>query len=357
MFNNTDNSYVTTCFKYPRYLCHLPFVVNRFLGIPYAQPPVKNLRFKKPLPIEEPPKIVDATEWTPACYQNELFKEILINKTVSEDCLHLNVWSPKTDTERQYEEEALRPVLFWIHGGAYISDSASRQIYDAQWLAAKSDAVVVTINYRLDIFGFLYTGTDDAPGNVGLWDQALALEWVIDNIAYFGGDPKKITIVGENAGAFSVGVHLLSPISRNLFQNAVLISGSAINYIIGEKPEVAKKKWLLAANELACGDGKEFDDEAMECLRNREASELSKTLLKLSQTAKTKNKEFDEITPQMVFGDQFLPEEPLKMIADGNYKRSVSVLIGHTDDEGGYMLPMVDMEKYSTLRKARLLTT
>jgi len=138
--------------------------VNTFLGIPYAQPPVGPLRFRKPLPIEEPKKIVDATEWRPACYQNDLFKEILINKSASEDCLFLNIWAPKNDSERNYEDEPLRPVLFWIHGGAYISDSASRDIYNSEWLAAKSDAVVVTINYRLDIFGFLYTGTDEAPG-------------------------------------------------------------------------------------------------------------------------------------------------------------------------------------------------
>jgi len=139
----------------------------------------------------------------------------------------------------------------------------------------------------------------------------------------------------------------LSPISRNLYQNAILISGSALNYIIGENPEVAKEKWLLAAKEIACGNGTEFDAETMECLRGREASELGKTLLKLSQKAKVERRNFDEITPQVIFGDTFLPEVPLKMIADGNHKRSVNVLIGHTDDEGGYMLPMVDMEKYS----------
>lgn len=141
--------------------------VNQFLGIPYAQPPTGPLRFKKPVPIEEAKKqkTVEATEWKPACFQNELFKEIIIDKKVSEDCLYLNIWSPKNSSERNYEEEPLRPVLFWIHGGAYISDSATRELYDAKHLAAKSDAVVVTINYRLDIFGFLYTGTDDAPGN------------------------------------------------------------------------------------------------------------------------------------------------------------------------------------------------
>ncbi|XP_054157219.1 cholinesterase 1-like [Oppia nitens] len=326
--------------------------VHTYLGIPYAQPPVGELRFKKPLPVAEPPKTVDATEWRPACYQNELFKELIINKSLSEDCLHLNVWSPKNDNERQYEADPLRPVLLWIHGGAYISDSASRPIYDARWLAAKSDAVVVTINYRLDILGFFYSGTDEAPGNVGLWDQALAMEWIIDNIAYFGGDPKKITLIGENAGAFSIGVHLLSPISQSLYQNAVMISGSALNYIIGENPEVAKEKWLLVANEMKCikkDSANNFTEEVMSCLRNKSAADLSKTLLLLSHKAKSEKKKFDEITPQVIFGDAFLPESPETMLTAGDHKRSVNVLIGHTDDEGGYMLPMVDMERYALM--------
>jgi carboxylesterase type B len=148
--------------------------VNVFLGIPYAQPPIGSLRFKKPLPVE-PKKTVDATEWRSACYQNDLFKEILINKKVSEDCLYLNIWSPKNDSERNYEIDPLRPVMFWIHGGAFISDSSNRQLYDSEFLAAKGDIVVVSVNYRLDIFGFLYTGTDEAPGMPSIFSFKLYL--------------------------------------------------------------------------------------------------------------------------------------------------------------------------------------
>lgn len=171
------------------------------------------------------------------------------------------------------------------------------------------------------------------------------MEWVADNIRYFGGDPNKITIIGENAGAFSVGVHLLSPISRTLFQNVVMISGSPLNYIIGEKPSHAKEKWLKAAEQLGCGKGEDFTEKIMKCLREKSSEDLSKTLLDLSRNPNTNNRE--EITPQVVYGDAFLPEDPVTMLSNGDHKRNFNLLIGHTDDEGGYMLPMVDMERYS----------
>lgn len=185
-------------------------------------------------------------------------------------------------------------------------------------------------------------------GNVGLWDQALALEWVVDHIAYFGGDPKLVTLIGENAGAFSIGVHLLSPITRNLFQNAVMISGSALNYIVGEKPEEAKAKWLKVVPEVGCGKADNFTKDVISCLHKKASDKLSQSLLKLSQATKPADKTTkEEITPQVIFGDEFLPEDPKSMLAEGDHKRTVSLLIGHTDDEGGYMLPMVDMDKFS----------
>jgi carboxylesterase type B len=107
--------------------------------------------------------------------------------------------------------------MFWIHGGGFLYGSSSLEIYDAAYLAAKGDIIIVTINYRLSTFGFLYTGTDDAPGNAGLYDQALALKWVKDNIEHFGGNPNEITIFGQSVGSYSVSLHLLSPITRNLF--------------------------------------------------------------------------------------------------------------------------------------------
>lgn len=115
----------------------------------------------------------------------------------------------------------------------------------------------------MDTFGFLYAGTDDAPGNVGLLDQALALEWVVDNIRYFGGDPNQITIMGMSAGSWSVSLHLLSPITRNLFRNAILQSGALINHLIDGQFDNHKKLWVKAAELVGCGSGDEAEELGM----------------------------------------------------------------------------------------------
>jgi carboxylesterase type B len=170
--------------------------VNIFLGIPYAKPPVGELRFKKPVAINQYHEPVNALKWPNPCQQSMLLQNLMpfINNTnFSEDCLYLNIWSP---VESQETENGLKPVLFWIHGGGYYFGSSNWDQTDGEVLAAKGDVVVVTINYRLGQFGFLYTGTDDAPGNIGLWDQAMALKWVNENIIYFGGDPNQITLIG-----------------------------------------------------------------------------------------------------------------------------------------------------------------
>lgn len=178
--------------------------VNEYLGIPYAEPPIKDLRFKKPLPVKPWKEPFNATEWPNPCFQR-------YNNNSSEDCLYLNIFAPKSKSNE------LQGVMFWIHGGGFLYGSSSLEIYDAAYLAAKGDIIIVTINYRLSTFGFLYTGTDDAPGNAGLYDQALALKWVKDNIEHFGGNPNEITIFGQSVGSYSVSLHLLSPITRNLF--------------------------------------------------------------------------------------------------------------------------------------------
>ena len=141
---------------------------------------------------------------------------------MSEDCLHLNIWTPTL-------EKCNLPVMFWIHEGYFIYGSGAEllngtNIYDGTEFAMR-DVVLVTIDYRLGAFGFLYGGTDEAPGNVGLWDQSLALKWVIKNIEAFRGDPDNICIFGESAGSISTSIHILSPITRNLFKNAIMESG------------------------------------------------------------------------------------------------------------------------------------
>ncbi|KAH9068501.1 alpha/beta-hydrolase [Lactarius deliciosus] len=199
------------------------FTVNgtdRWLGIPYAEPPVGPLRFKAPLAISRPaPDIQDALHLSDACPQPTT------TMTVREDCLYLNVWRP-----HQTSSTARLPVIVWIHGGAYNIGSASDPAFDGTRIVTRSVAikkpiVLVTINYRLNTFGFLassYVPLRDL--NSGLQDQRAALEFVRDNVAKFGGDPEKVTVWGQSAGAGSVEAHILYPASQSLFRAAIMDS-------------------------------------------------------------------------------------------------------------------------------------
>jgi para-nitrobenzyl esterase len=198
-----------------------------FRGIPYAQPPVGDLRFRAPVPLERWPGIRDATAFGPACLQPTDFVGTLLGfapQPASEDCLTLNVWTPACDG-------GARPVLVWIHGGAFVVASGSRELTDPTALVRRGDVVVVTLNYRLGAFGFLYLGAHggDAIGaipNVGLLDQIAALQWVRREIAAFGGDPTRITVFGESAGAISIATLLALPAAGGAFDAAILQSGA-----------------------------------------------------------------------------------------------------------------------------------
>src|SRR5690242_3481977 len=199
-----------------------------FRGIPYARPPIGPRRFGPPEPAESWTGTHDATLFGPSAPQNgALIGPIMslgIGRT-DEDCLYLNVWTPAADGRR-------RPVLVWIHGGAFLLGSGSQMLYDGAALARRGDVVVVTINYRLGAFGFLrlrerFGQRLPATGNEGLLDQIAALEWVRDEIEAFGGDPGQVTIFGESAGSMSCATLLAMPRARGLFHRAILQSGGA----------------------------------------------------------------------------------------------------------------------------------
>ncbi|KAJ8723117.1 hypothetical protein PYW08_003029 [Mythimna loreyi] len=187
-----------------------------FKGIPYAKPPIGSLRFKAPEAPEPWEGVRNATAHGAVCPQVDLLNNVYIPG--SEDCLFLNIYTPTLTPD------APLPVMFFIHGGGFKFGSGNVDIYGPDFLVAK-DVVVITINYRLDTLGFLCLGTADVPGNAGMKDQVLALKWVNENIAKFGGNPSNITIFGESAGATAVGYHLVSPMSKGLFQRAILESG------------------------------------------------------------------------------------------------------------------------------------
>ncbi len=203
--------------------------VSIWKGIPYAAPPIGELRFRPPQPAAPWTGERDATKFGMVAAQSRdpaiAMMSGVGDKILSgEDCLTLNVFSPGADG-------AKRPVVVWIHGGAFIMGSGSTPLYHGVSFASHHDLVVVTINYRLGLFGLLYLG-DLAPGrdegNQALLDQIAALRWVKDNIAAFGGDPERVTVMGESAGAISIGSLLAMPAARGLFHRAILQSGAAV---------------------------------------------------------------------------------------------------------------------------------
>jgi para-nitrobenzyl esterase len=201
--------------------------IQVFKGIPYATPPVGTLRWRPPQPEHAWDGVRDATKFSAQSAQSPFAMTQMMGgepPVVSEDSLYLNVWTPACD-------DAKRPVLFWIHGGAFIWGSGDTPWYDGTKFAQHGDVVVVTINYRLGPFGFMHLA-DLFPelggsGNLGILDQVAALEWTRDCIAAFGGDPERVTIFGESAGGGSVGTLLGTPAARGLFTQAIAESGAA----------------------------------------------------------------------------------------------------------------------------------
>lgn len=293
--------------------------VHAFLGIPYASPPVGDLRFARAQP-PEPWKVTrPAKEFGARCAQ--LASATLPSAgSESEDCLYLNVWTPASPGKQL-------PVMVWLHGGGHVNGSASEPVpdvgsgayYSGEHLAAEKQVVVVTLNYRLGVFGFLAQsrlateGSDS--GNQGLWDQQLALQWVQSNIVRFGGDPTQVTIFGQSAGAFDVCAHVASRSSRDLFQYAIGESGGCTTY----QPtlEQAEQATVVLAAKLGCPD-----ENVLACLRGQAVADL------LNGSALDPN-----FVP--VVDGKFLKDQPRRLFDAGDINR-VPYLLGSNTDEGTY---------------------
>lgn len=221
--------------------------VARFAGVPYGAPPVGPLRFRPPRPAELWEGERDAMRFGPIAAQNPSLMDALFGGEAEqwdEDCLHLNVWTPRP------ERGADLPVMVWIHGGGFEMGSGSSPLYHGESFA-REDVVLVTVNYRLGALGFLELGHLDpdlaGSGNVGLLDQVLALEWVRDHVADFGGDPGNVTVFGESAGAMSVSLLLTVPAARGLFHKAIVQSGATTAARTPERAEADAKEFMAAA--------------------------------------------------------------------------------------------------------------
>lgn len=189
---------------------------HSFMRIPFAEPPIGELRFQAPVPVKPWNVVVNATQFSAMCMQVNLLSQA----EVSEDCLYLNVFTKSLPPTNEGE---LKPVIAYIHGGAFqLGSSSDHQPH----LMMERDVVLVTINYRVGAFGFLSLGTREIPGNAGMKDQVLALKWIQRNIESFGGDPSKVTLMGNSAGAYSATAHMVSPMSDGLFHRVVALSGS-----------------------------------------------------------------------------------------------------------------------------------
>ncbi|XP_022165688.1 esterase FE4-like [Myzus persicae] len=298
-----------------------------FQGIPYAKAPTGDLRFQDPVPADPWVGILNATTEPQVCIQKNLFyyqeADILVG---AEDCLYLNVYTPKIPLKG---DRKLLPVMFWIAGGGYFAGSGGLSLYGPQYLLDK-DIVLVTINYRLGILGFLSTEDDDLPGNYGLKDQVLALKWVKKNIDKFGGNPKKVTLFGQSAGSACVGLHLLSPLSKGLFHKAIMESGSPLNLWGVSPPGWAKRRASAISTITGCP---EEPKQMIKCLKEVPAKVLVNVYNNLFEW---RNYPIINI-PAVVEKcnkkkESFLCKYPL---LDFKQISKVPVLIGMTSGEGG----------------------
>ncbi|XP_038218172.1 esterase FE4-like [Zerene cesonia] len=290
--------------------------IHAYRGIRYAQPPVGALRFQPPVPITFYPHEVNATLDGPACPQ-----PADPGYFVDEDCLRLNVYTPGVLGKWSL------PVLVYIHAGGFYSVSGRSDVAGPQHLLDK-DLVLVTINYRLGSLGFLSTGDEHAPGNNGFKDQVVALQWVRANIASFGGDAGRVTLAGYSAGAISVALHTVSPMSRGLFHRAISMSGSPFSQI----PFRCNLLHLAVQQARLVDCPVTSTAELVDCLRAVPWRVLGDSLKGFQEFS------IDPIliwTP-VIEGDfgqeRFLPEDPLRAIRAGKL-RSVPYIVSQTRDE------------------------
>ena len=293
--------------------------VRTFKGIPYAAPPVGPLRWKAPQPVTPWTGVRKATDYPPRAMQGHIFDDMVFYDTgPSEDCLYLNLWMPEDSSRTN-----LLPVMVWIHGGGFISGSTSEPRQDAGNLSKKG-VLVVSINYRLGVFGFFAhpdlakESGHNASGNYGLLDQIAALEWIKKNIATFGGDPDNVTIFGESAGSLSVSALMASPMAQGLFHRAIGESGAFFGSTLPLKSRTEAEKAGMKFAKSA------FGTDSIEALRAKPAQEVLDAALKLPRKY---------FTPDI--DGYFLPTDCRSIYAAGKQSH-VPLLAGWNEDEASF---------------------
>ncbi|XP_068165779.1 neuroligin 4 X-linked a [Antennarius striatus] len=307
--------------------------VEQYLGIPYAMAPTGERRFQPPEPPMSWPGIRNATQFPPVCPQF-LEDRFLLNDMLpvwftanldtvvtyvqeqSEDCLYLNVYVPTEDDI--HDENGLKPVMVYIHGGSYMEGTGN--MIDGSILASYGNVIVITINYRLGVLGFLSTGDQAAKGNYGLLDQIQALRWIKENIQAFKGDPKRVTIFGSGAGASCVSLLTLSHYSEDMFQKAIIQSGTALSsWAVNYQPA---KYTRALAEKVGCNTLDTID--LVECLQNKNYKEL----IEQSVTPAKYHIAFGPV----IDGD-VIPDDPQILMEQGEFL-NYDIMLGVNQGEG-----------------------
>ncbi|KAM6958443.1 neuroligin 4 X-linked a [Tautogolabrus adspersus] len=307
--------------------------VEQYLGIPYALAPIGERRFQAPEPPMSWPGIRNATQFAPVCPQF-LEDRFLLNDMLpvwftanldtvvtyvqeqSEDCLYLNIYVPTEDDI--HDENGLKPVMVYIHGGSYMEGTGN--MIDGSILASYGNVIVITINYRLGVLGFLSTGDQAAKGNYGLLDQIQALRWIKENIQAFKGDPKRVTIFGSGAGASCVSLLTLSHYSEDLFQKAIIQSGTALSsWAVNYQPA---KYTRALAEKVGCNMLDTID--LVECLQNKNYKELIEQYI-------TPAKYHIAFGP-VIDGD-VIPDDPQILMEQGEFL-NYDIMLGVNQGEG-----------------------
>ncbi|HWU77363.1 MAG TPA: carboxylesterase family protein [Rhodanobacter sp.] len=289
--------------------------LDEFLGVPFAAPPLGALRWRPPQAVEAWQGVRETRRFGPRCMQRPLFGDMVFRSNgMSEDCLYLNVWKPAHAAGKL-------PVLVYFYGGGFVAGDGSEKRYDGASLASRG-MVTVTVNYRLGVFGFfalpalVAESPQHAAGNYGLLDQVAALRWVQANIARFGGDPARVTIAGESAGSIAVSALMASPLSRDLFAQAIGESGALIAPIAPVTRQAMEKQGEAFAGKLGAA--------SLDALRKLPAA----TLLQA-----TKDRGYADADVDL--DGYFLSEPPAATFAHGAQAK-VPLLVGSNSQEGFY---------------------
>jgi para-nitrobenzyl esterase len=306
--------------------------VRVFRGIPYAAPPVADLRWKAPQPVAAWKGVRQATEMPHACWQTPYPPAAAIYQSklppLSEDCLYLNIWTPAKSAKDKL------PVMVWIHGGGFTRGFGGSQAYDGETLARKG-AVIVTINYRLGVFGFFAhpalsaESGHHASGNYALLDQIAALQWVKKNIAVFGGDPSRVTIFGESAGAWSVNALMASPVAKGLFHRAIGESGGSFGPM---KSLAEAEKEGEKLGRLLTPDVKPQTSES----QAKSSADVITALREMSPQNLMKAYETEVV--RVIVDGYVLPREIASTFSQGK-QNDVPLIVGYNADEGTTLAP------------------